>query len=122
VRDIFETTLAGAPIYTVSSVRDMHTAELQPLIERYYRGTGLPGPERVKLFKLVWDALYSEFAGRHALYERNYAGNQEQHFLDALRWSYARGDAGRYCDLVDQCLSDYDLDGWTVEHLKDQTD
>ena len=118
VREIFESVLAGAPIYTVSSVRDMHAAELQPIIERYYRGTGLTGPERLKLFKLVWDALYSEFAGRHALYERNYAGNQDQHYLDALHWSYTRGDADRYRGLVDQCLSDYDLNGWTVDYLK----
>lgn len=122
VREIFETVLAGAPIYTVSSVRDMQVADLQPIIDRYYRGTGLAGPERIKLFKLVWDALYSEFAGRHALYERNYAGNQEQHYLDALRWSHIRGDADRCCELVDQCLSDYDLDGWTVDHLKSRDD
>ena len=118
VREIFEITLGGAPVYTVSSYRDMQTPELQPLIERYYRGTDLPGPERVKLFKLIWDAMYSEFAGRHALYERNYAGNQGQQRLDALRWSYARGDADRYKALVDQCLSDYDVDGWTVDYLQ----
>ncbi|MBI1878803.1 MAG: Pyoverdin chromophore biosynthetic protein pvcC [Chloroflexi bacterium] len=122
VREIFESVLAGAPIYTVSSVRDMRVSELQPIIDRYYRGTGLAGPERVKLFKLVWDALYSEFAGRHALYERNYAGNQEQHFLDAWHWSQVRGDAERYCALVDQCLNDYDLAGWTVDHLKSRDD
>ncbi|MDX1416603.1 MAG: 4-hydroxyphenylacetate 3-hydroxylase N-terminal domain-containing protein [Candidatus Promineifilaceae bacterium] len=118
VRDIFESVLAGAPIYTVSSVRDMHAPDLQAVIERYYRGTGLTAPERVKLFKLVWDALYSEFAGRHSLYERNYAGNQEQHFLDALHWSEERGDAERYHALVDRCLDDYDLDGWTADYLK----
>lgn len=122
VREIFENVLAGAPIFTVSSVRDMRAPELQAIIDRYYRGTGLTGPERLKLFKLVWDALYSEFAGRHALYERNYAGNQEQQLLDTLQWSENRGDAERYRTLVDQCLSDYDLDGWTVEYLKDKTD
>lgn len=30
--------------------------------------------ERVKLFKLVWDAVGSEFAGRHHQYEMFYAG------------------------------------------------
>jgi 4-hydroxyphenylacetate 3-hydroxylase C terminal len=28
-----------------------------------------------KLYKLVWDLIGSEFAGRHMLYERFYAGN-----------------------------------------------
>ncbi len=118
VREIFETVLAGAPIYTISSVKDLKTAELQPLLDQYYRGTGLTGPERIKLFKLVWDALYSEFAGRHGLYERNYAGNQEQHYLDTLNWAKVKGDADRYRGMVDQCLADYDEDGWQVDYLR----
>ena len=31
--------------------------------------------ERLKLYKLVWDLIGSEFAGRHMLYEKFYAGN-----------------------------------------------
>jgi aromatic ring hydroxylase len=31
--------------------------------------------ERIKLMKLLWDAIGSEFGGRHELYERNYTGN-----------------------------------------------
>ncbi|MEM7255348.1 MAG: 4-hydroxyphenylacetate 3-hydroxylase N-terminal domain-containing protein [Pseudomonadota bacterium] len=118
VREIFETILAGAPIYTVSSVADLQADALQPTIAKYFRGTDMAAPERLKLFKLIWDALYSEFAGRHALYERNYAGNQEQQRLDALRWAELRGDADRYRDLVEQCLDDYDEQGWRVEHLR----
>ena len=63
-------------------------------------------------FNLVWDSLYSEFAGRHGLYERNYAGNKEQQRLDALRWSTQRGDIDNYQKLVDTAMSDYDTDGW----------
>ncbi|MCB8961386.1 MAG: Pyoverdin chromophore biosynthetic protein pvcC [Ardenticatenales bacterium] len=118
VREIFETTLAGGPIYTVSSFRDLQQPELAPLVAQYYRGTGLAAPDRIKLFKLIWDALYSEFAGRHALYERNYAGNQDQQRLDALRWAEGRGDMDRYKGLVNQCLDDYDLSGWRVAPYK----
>ena len=112
VRETFETFLAGAPSFTISSVKDMHTEGLSHIIETYYQGTNLEGPKRVKLFNLVWDALYSEFAGRHGLYERNYAGNKDQQRLDALRWANLRGDIASYKDLVDKCLSDYDTDGW----------
>jgi 4-hydroxyphenylacetate 3-monooxygenase len=112
VREIFETIIAGAPIYTVSGPADLLNEELRPAIDRYYRGTGLDAADRIKLFKLIWDALYSEFAGRHALYERNYAGNQDQQRIDALGWARARGDADRYCALVEQCMADYDLNGW----------
>ena len=88
------------------------------MLDRYYRGTGLAAPDRIKLFKLVWDALYSEFGGRHGLYERNYAGNQDQQRLDALSWCEARGDGARYRAMVDRCLDDYDLDGWRVPYLR----
>ncbi len=117
VREIFEKILAGSPIVTVSSLKDLQSPELDPIIERYFRGTGLPAHDRIKLFKLIWDALYSEFAGRHALYERNYAGNHEQQRLDALRWSDARGDSDRYRQMVDDCLGDYDLSGWRADYL-----
>lgn len=118
VRALFETVLAGAPIYTVSSPADLQNPELRPTIDRYFRGTGLAAEDRIKLFKLCWDALYSEFAGRHALYERNYAGNQEQQRLDTLGWSEARGDAARYRALVQGCLDGYDLDGWRADALR----
>jgi 4-hydroxyphenylacetate 3-monooxygenase len=114
VRAIFETYLAGAPIYTVSGPADLNSDELRPTIDRYYRGTGIEAEQRIKLFKLIWDALYSEFAGRSALYERNFAGNQEQQRLDVLSWAKIRGDADRYCKLVDDSMADYSLDGWTT--------
>ncbi len=112
VRDLFEAYLAGAPIYTISGPQDLLNPELRPTIDQYFRGTGLEAEARIKLFKLIWDALYSEFAGRHAMYERNYAGNQEQQRLDARRWAIDRGDARRYRDLVEECMASYDLHGW----------
>ncbi|MEM8860487.1 MAG: 4-hydroxyphenylacetate 3-hydroxylase N-terminal domain-containing protein [Chloroflexota bacterium] len=113
VRETFETVLAGAPSFTISGVADMHAPELEHIIDTYYQGTNLEGRKRVKLFNLVWDALYSEFGGRHGLYERNYAGNKEQQRLDALRWATLRGDVGRYQELVEQCMDDYDTNGWS---------
>ena len=112
VRNTFETILAGAPSFAISSVRDMHAPELEHIIETYYQGTNLDGRRRVKLFNLVWDALYSEFAGRHGLYERNYAGNKDQQRLDTLRWSTIRGDIAQFTGLVDDCMADYDVNGW----------
>jgi len=117
VREIFEIILAGAPIFTVSSHLDLKQPELEDTINRYFRGTGLEAHERIKLFKMIWDAMYSEFAGRNALYERNYAGNQDQQRLDALRWANIKGDTDRYKNMVQQCLDDYDLDGWKKEYL-----
>ena len=33
--------------------------------------------DRVKVMKVLWDAIGTEFGGRHELYERNYSGNHE---------------------------------------------
>lgn len=118
VRDLFESALAGAPIFTVSGPADLMNEELRPTIDRYFRGTGRDAQDRLKLFKLVWDAMYSEFAGRHALYERNYAGNQDQQRLDVLGWAETRGDADKYRSFVADAMSDYDLEGWVADHLR----
>ena len=112
VRHTFETVLAGAPSFTISGVQDMHTPDLSGVIDKFYQGNNLSGRERIKFFNLVWDAMYSEFAGRHGLYERNYAGNKDQQRLDTLRWAQLRGDTDRYRALVDDCLAGYDERGW----------
>jgi 4-hydroxyphenylacetate 3-monooxygenase len=115
VKEIFETALGGAPIVAPSGREDLLSPELRPLIDRFYRGTGMSAVERVKLFKLVWDAIGTEFGGRHELYERNYAGNNEQVRLDALKFATRSGALEQCTKLVDQCLADYDLDGWRSE-------
>lgn len=112
VHELFETLLGGAPLVVPSSVRDLADPELRPLIDRYYRGADSSALERIKLFKLVWDAIGTEFGARHELYERNYSGNGEQVRLDALRWATRRGSLDRYEALVQECLDDYDTDGW----------
>ena len=114
VKEIFELLLGGSLVYTVSSYRDLQSEELGPVIERFYRGTGLPARERIKLFKLAWDAIGSEFGGRHELYERNYSGNHEQVRLDVVSFARQRGLMDRFIRLVDQCLGEYDVDGWKV--------
>ncbi len=55
----------------------------------------------------------SEFGGRHGWYEVNYSGNQEQMRLDMLRFSGVRGITAQQQELVDTCLADYDVEGWT---------
>jgi len=84
VRRIFEKQLAGSLLVAPSSYKDLKNAELRPLIEKYYRGSSSTAEERVKLFKLIWDAIGTEFGARHELYEINYSGNNEQIRLDVL--------------------------------------
>jgi 4-hydroxyphenylacetate 3-monooxygenase len=44
-------------------------------IDRFIRWPNAGAVERVKLLKLTWDAIGSEFAGRHQQYEMFYAGD-----------------------------------------------
>ena len=113
VEEVVGQTLGGSPLVIPSSYRDLQNDELRPLIDRFYRGSTGSADERIKLFKLLWDAVGSEFGARHTLYERNYGGNHEQVRLDVLKFADTRGRLDDMRALVEQCMADYDLDGWT---------
>ncbi|CBW76635.1 Pyoverdin chromophore biosynthetic protein pvcC (plasmid) [Mycetohabitans rhizoxinica HKI 454] len=112
IKPIFDTILGGSLIMQVASFADMRNPELSGLIDTYFQGTDSSAQERLKLVKLLWDAIGSEFGGRHELYEYNYAGNHEQVRLDMLNHSTACGAIDQCKSLVEQCLADYDVDGW----------
>jgi 4-hydroxyphenylacetate 3-monooxygenase len=112
-RDVYAEILGGAPFVAPSSNRDMQNEELRPLIDRIYRGSTGDAHDRIKLFKRIWDAMGTEFGSRHEWYEINYSGNQEQMRLDMKRFSEARGLLDDFDALVEQCMSEYDVDGWT---------
>jgi len=105
VKNIMENVLGGAPLVTASGPEDLQNPDLRPLIDRYYRGTNSSAEDRIKLFKLIWDAIGTEFAGRHELYERNYAGNHEQIRVDAVNFAKRSGALDECLKLVDECLA-----------------
>ena len=78
--------------------------------------------ERVKVMKLLWDTVGSEFGGRHELYERNYSGNHENTRTELLRGQLGDGQSDGYREFVDRCLSEYDLDGWRAPDLASFTE
>jgi 4-hydroxyphenylacetate 3-monooxygenase len=71
----------------------------------------------VKLLKLLWDAVGSEFGGRHDLYERNYAGNYEDIRFGNLPNAIAHGDTDYLKKFVESFMAEYDLDGWLAADL-----
>ena len=92
--------------------------ELRPYLDKYLRGSNdYDAIERVKLLKILWDAVGTEFGGRHELYERNYAGNYENIRLENLPAGLASGRVEELKSFVDQCMAEYDLDGWTAPDL-----
>jgi 4-hydroxyphenylacetate 3-monooxygenase len=61
----------------------------------------------------LWDAIGSEFGARHTLYERNYGGSPELVRLNVVDFAEQRDSLGEMIELVETCMGDYDLDGWT---------
>lgn len=67
--------LAGGGVLQVpSSYKEMINPETKDDIRKYIRSSNASTEEKVKLFKLAWDIVGSEFGGRHQQYELFYNG------------------------------------------------
>jgi 4-hydroxyphenylacetate 3-monooxygenase len=118
IKEIIENTLASALIYLPSSALDFKVPEIRSYLDQFVRGSGgYNAEQRVKLMKLMWDAIGSEFGGRHELYERHYFGNQESIRFEVLMVSEMNGANARYKGFAEQCMAEYNLDGWTASDL-----
>ena len=118
VREIIMQDLGSALIYLPSHVDDFKSPEIRPYLDQYVRGSGgVAAVERVKLMKLIWDSIGTEFGGRHELYERNYSGNHENVRAELLFAAQQSGLTDAMTGFAEQCMAEYDLDGWTVPDL-----
>lgn len=72
--DILRELSGGGVFQMPASATVMHDPALRKLFETYWQTPQSPALERMKLFKLVWELVGSEFAGRHQQYEKFYAG------------------------------------------------
>ena len=123
IKKTIEQVVASGLIYLPSGVRDLHNPQLDKYLSTYCRGSGGMGHrERIKILKLLWDAIGSEFGGRHELYEINYAGSQDEIRMQALRQAIGSGAMKGMLGMVEQCMGDYDENGWTVPHLHNPDD
>ena len=55
--------------------KDFANPALKELLPRYLRGRNTPAEERVRIMKLAWDAISTQFGGRQLLYEWFFAGD-----------------------------------------------
>jgi 4-hydroxyphenylacetate 3-monooxygenase len=118
LKEIVENVLASALIYLPSHSSDFKNPEIRKYLDQFVRGSnGYSAEDRVKLMKLMWDAMGTEFGGRHELYERNYFGSHESIRFEVLMVAEALGQAAKYKGFAEQCMSEYNLDGWTVPDL-----
>lgn len=105
--DMVRELAGGGLIQLPSSVVDFDHPEMGPVIERYIQSPDITAEERVKLMKLAWDMIGSEFAGRHEQYEKFYAGAP---FI-VRSHMFRNYDFAKSADLVDYALAGYDRHG-----------
>jgi len=94
----------GGMIMLPSSVEDFADAEIASVIGRSQYSPVTDSVGRVKLFKLAWDAVGSEFGSRHHQYEMFYSGPK----VVTTGMAYRTFDWDRATGLVDRCLESID--------------
>jgi 4-hydroxyphenylacetate 3-monooxygenase len=96
----------GGVIMLPSNINDFRSPELAKLSLVAQRSPAFSPIDRVKFFKLAWDAVGSEFASRHTQYEMFYAGAS---FVTRGN-SFRTYDWNKAADLLGQLWAGYDLD------------
>lgn len=94
----------GGMIMLPSSVADFAEPEIASVIGRSQYSPTTDSVGRVKLFKLAWDAVGSEFGSRHHQYEMFYSGPK----VVTTGMAYRTFDWDRATALVDRCLDGID--------------
>jgi 4-hydroxyphenylacetate 3-monooxygenase len=91
--------LAGGAFQALpSSEAAFVSAETRADTERYYQSAAAPARERVKLLKLVWDFVGTEFGGRQLQYEMFYSASQpvvNRRMFKSYDWQAAKAAVAR---------------------------
>jgi 4-hydroxyphenylacetate 3-monooxygenase len=122
IKEIIHNIVASGLIFQPSSSRDFQSPELRPYLDKYMSSSTGDAVERVKIMKMLWDAIGTEFAGRHELYERNNYGNHEVIRMHSLFEGRDNGTVNELKTFVETCMADYDLEGWTAPDLINSDD
>ncbi|MBC2592422.1 Pyoverdin chromophore biosynthetic protein pvcC [Rhodococcus aetherivorans] len=113
IRTVFHNLMAGGFIQIPSSAEDFKNPAIRHWLDRYWKAATMSAEDRVKLVRLIWDEFATEFAGRAEVHERNFSGSYEGNRVETYFTGEATGDNDRMRAMVDQCMSEYDLNGWT---------
>jgi 4-hydroxyphenylacetate 3-monooxygenase len=98
--------LCGGGVFQMpADISVMDDEILARQFDTYFQTPQAGALERMKLFKLAWDLVGSEFAGRHLQYEKFYAGASfivRNHAYRETPWGELHG-------IVDGLMSTYDV-------------
>lgn len=104
--DMYRTVreLAGGAFQNMpSSEASFLSPETRQLTERYYQSAAAPARDRIKLLKLIWDFIGTEYGGRQLQYEMFYSAAQpvvNRRMFRAYDWPAATA-------MVDRLLAEY---------------
>jgi 4-hydroxyphenylacetate 3-monooxygenase len=98
--------LCGGSVFQMpADISVVENDALARQFETYFQTPQGTAVERMKLFKLAWDLVGSEFAGRHLQYEKFYAGASfivRNHAYRETPWEEFHG-------IVDGLMDSYDI-------------
>lgn len=118
IKNIIEQIVASGLIYLNSHADDFKNPAIRPYLDQYVRGSGgADAVERVKVMKMLWDAIGTEFGGRHELYEINYIGSNDITRQTNFFSARGKGLLNEWKQFAQSAMDEYDLDGWTVPDL-----
>ncbi len=67
--------LGASGLMALPTEADVTSAELGPLVQKYFQAARADAVDRIKLFRLAWDVALSAFGSRQVLYERYFFGD-----------------------------------------------
>jgi 4-hydroxyphenylacetate 3-monooxygenase len=103
--DIMRELMGGGQFQFPASIDVLEDPELREMFETYWTAGEFAAADRMKLFKLAWDVVGSEFAGRHQSYEKFYAGAG----FVVKNYNYREAPWGAFRKIVDDLLDSYDV-------------
>jgi 4-hydroxyphenylacetate 3-monooxygenase len=103
--DTIRELMGGGALQMPASINVMRDPALRSLFEDYWSTPTAGAVERMRLFRLAWDLIGSEFASRHVQYEKFYVGapfvSRSYNFVNAP-WDELHG-------IVEGLMDSYDL-------------
>lgn len=92
--------MGGGVFQMPADVSVMANPELREKFEQFWATPFLESFDRMKLYRLAWDLVGSEFAGRHTTYEKFYAGS----FFVVRNHSFREAPWDEFHKIVDRQL------------------
>ncbi len=103
--DVLRELCGGGVFQMPADISVMQDDDLANQFTQYFQTPQSDALTRMKLFKLAWDVVGSEFAGRHQQYEKFYAGASfivRNHAFREAEWKELDG-------VVDKLMASYDV-------------